>query len=241
MSDLMPDLDSIVIENPCKVDWNSMTGDEKTRFCGQCKLNVHNISEMEDEEIRELFKTSSDSNSKQLCLRMYKRPDGTVVRRNCQFKVRQLKKALHRSVASIVGLTAWFTLAQPVLAQSEPEAKVTAAKNERKQVNNNFKLPTDFLKGVNTAIACRDGRTQTIYSLGMLFFMGIIFLGAVVATIIAIKKGSSYFAVGGILVGTTFVLGFMWTVYDSLKARELVMGSMVAPAEYNPNPGQTSN
>lgn len=33
-------LESIRIAAPCKADWNAMTGDERVRFCGQCKLNV---------------------------------------------------------------------------------------------------------------------------------------------------------------------------------------------------------
>ena len=32
--------DRIYIASPCKVDWDSMTGDERTRFCQQCQLHV---------------------------------------------------------------------------------------------------------------------------------------------------------------------------------------------------------
>ncbi|MCC7528421.1 MAG: hypothetical protein IT342_07860, partial [Candidatus Melainabacteria bacterium] len=39
-------LNSIRIASPCHVDWETMTGDERKRFCGDCKLNVYNISEM---------------------------------------------------------------------------------------------------------------------------------------------------------------------------------------------------
>ena len=42
----MVDLDQVTISYPCPADWNSMEGDERTRFCSQCKLNVYNISEM---------------------------------------------------------------------------------------------------------------------------------------------------------------------------------------------------
>jgi hypothetical protein len=37
-------LDRIEIASPCTVEWDSMTGDDRSRFCGQCKLNVYNIA-----------------------------------------------------------------------------------------------------------------------------------------------------------------------------------------------------
>ncbi len=227
MNDSKLNLDSIVIESPCKVDWNSMTGDEKSRFCHQCKLNVYNISEMEDKEIIELFERNSDSNASQLCLRMYKRADGTVIRRDCQIRLRQLKKALIRSVASVVGLTAWFSVSQPAMAQTEADPKISTSHKANSAFEKLLNAPSEFSRSVDTSIGCRDGKSQTIYSLGMLLLMGVIFLGAIFATVLAIKKGASYFAIGGILIGTTFILGFMWTVYDSLKVRQVLMGSIV--------------
>ena len=43
-------LQSVFIETPCSVSWDSMTGDDKVRLCSQCNLNVHNLSNMSDEE-----------------------------------------------------------------------------------------------------------------------------------------------------------------------------------------------
>jgi hypothetical protein len=38
------------LSKPCSKDWNSMTGDDKCRFCSQCQLPVHNLSAMSAEE-----------------------------------------------------------------------------------------------------------------------------------------------------------------------------------------------
>jgi hypothetical protein len=67
------------IASPCKVDWDSMTGDERKRFCGQCKLNVYNISSM---TLPEAEKLVADAEGK-VCLRMYRRTDGTVITKDC--------------------------------------------------------------------------------------------------------------------------------------------------------------
>lgn len=39
-------LTKVRIASPCRVPFSEMTGDEKIRHCGQCKLNVYNVSEM---------------------------------------------------------------------------------------------------------------------------------------------------------------------------------------------------
>ena len=37
-------LDNVRVASPCSVDWNEMIGDNRKRFCGDCKLNVYNLS-----------------------------------------------------------------------------------------------------------------------------------------------------------------------------------------------------
>src|SRR5262245_30602687 len=34
------------IASPCSADWDEMTGDDRVRFCGRCRKNVYNLSEM---------------------------------------------------------------------------------------------------------------------------------------------------------------------------------------------------
>lgn len=38
-------LDNIHIASPCSADWSEMYGDNRKRFCGDCKLNVYNLSD----------------------------------------------------------------------------------------------------------------------------------------------------------------------------------------------------
>src|SRR5262245_10585878 len=41
-----PFLDTLKVASPCPASWDEMVGDERTRFCGKCQKNVHNVSEM---------------------------------------------------------------------------------------------------------------------------------------------------------------------------------------------------
>lgn len=74
-------LDDVKIASPCPVAWSSMEGDERKRFCTQCKQNVFNISEMSKDEAVELLSKQAG----RACLRLYKRRDGTIITRDCNY------------------------------------------------------------------------------------------------------------------------------------------------------------
>lgn len=77
----MGPLDAISVRNPCRVDWSTMTGDEKTRFCGSCRKHVYDLSAMSREEA-EAIATRRD----EVCVRFVKRADGKVVTGECRSK-----------------------------------------------------------------------------------------------------------------------------------------------------------
>lgn len=43
-------LDKIRILNPCEADWDTMKGDNKSRFCERCQKTVYNLSAMTETE-----------------------------------------------------------------------------------------------------------------------------------------------------------------------------------------------
>jgi hypothetical protein len=73
-------LDNVRIASPCHVPWDSMTGDERTRFCPQCQLNVYNLSAMPRAEAEAIVRQRETS---RVCIGFYRRPDGTVLTRDC--------------------------------------------------------------------------------------------------------------------------------------------------------------
>ena len=78
------DLTGIKLEiaSPCPALWSEMTGDDRSRFCQSCQLTVHNLSAMTTDEAQALLDTASDEGSR-VCVRFYKREDGTVLTQDC--------------------------------------------------------------------------------------------------------------------------------------------------------------
>lgn len=72
-------LNNVRIASPCSANWNEMYGDERVRFCGQCKLNVYNLSGMTRYDAENLFRLSEG----RLCVRYYQRADGTIITKDC--------------------------------------------------------------------------------------------------------------------------------------------------------------
>lgn len=69
----------IELATPCRADWNQMTGDDRARFCQSCQKNVYNLSVMTQAEAQQLVREKEG----QLCVRFFRRPDGTVLTADC--------------------------------------------------------------------------------------------------------------------------------------------------------------
>jgi hypothetical protein len=73
------DLQQLKIASPCYERWDNMKGDDRVRHCASCKLNVFNVREMTKAEVEQLV----ESTQGRLCVRLYKRWDGTVLTADC--------------------------------------------------------------------------------------------------------------------------------------------------------------
>lgn len=93
-------LNDIKIASPCKADWNEMIGNERQRFCGECKLNVYNLSGMSRDEAENLLIQSEG----RLCVRFFKRADGTVLTKDCPVGWRAVKRRVSKTAAAFVSL-----------------------------------------------------------------------------------------------------------------------------------------
>ncbi len=94
-------LNKVEIASPCSADWNEMKGDDRKRFCGQCNLNVFNLSGMSQKEAETLLLVSEG----RLCVRFYKRADGTVITKDCPVgwaKIQLRAKRIAAAFASVV-------------------------------------------------------------------------------------------------------------------------------------------
>jgi hypothetical protein len=81
----LPLLDRITIASPCSASWDDMVGDDRVRFCGKCEKNVYNLSSMESAEAEALLREHEGN----VCVRLYRRQDGTVLTSDCPVGVRK--------------------------------------------------------------------------------------------------------------------------------------------------------
>jgi hypothetical protein len=93
-------LDAVAVKSPCTVRWGSMRGDDRVRFCGHCRQHVFNLSGMTRAEAEAVVSRKTGG----LCVRFYRRADGTVATRRCGGLAGRLAKAA-AAVAAV-----WFAL-----------------------------------------------------------------------------------------------------------------------------------
>jgi hypothetical protein len=95
--DQVPDpILNIRIAAPCSADWDKMAGDDRVRYCEQCRLHVYNLSAMSAQEARNLIAKSEG----RLCVRFYQRRDGTVLTKDCPVGL----KVVMRRLARVAGI-----------------------------------------------------------------------------------------------------------------------------------------
>jgi hypothetical protein len=90
-------LDDVRIASPCPANWDDMVGDDRVRFCGQCTKNVYNLSAMPRAEAEALLREGERRDAQQgagMCVRLYRRADGTVLTADCPDGVRRKKRRL---------------------------------------------------------------------------------------------------------------------------------------------------
>lgn len=115
---------AVQISSPCNVPWDSLLGDERVRHCGACRQNVYNIAAMHRRDALQLI-TASEG---RLCLRILRRPDGTVVTSDCYSRLRAARRRGWWALAGALVVVGWAQLTamvtglsglQRVLAPSE--------------------------------------------------------------------------------------------------------------------------
>jgi hypothetical protein len=82
------DLDAIAVETACHVPWDEMSGDNRVRFCGQCRQHVYNIEALPRAEAVRLIAAREG----RVCVRFHRRRDGTVVTADCWARLRAARR-----------------------------------------------------------------------------------------------------------------------------------------------------
>lgn len=144
-------LKNVRIASPCSQKWDQMSGDERARFCGECNLNVYNLSGMSRREAENLILQSEGDS---ICVRFFRRADGTILTKDCPVGWRAVKRKISRTATACaslvsaflgaVGLTRFFAESSqpppppqtmPVAENLIPVAETFPNKNTRGEVN----------------------------------------------------------------------------------------------------------
>lgn len=124
------------ISSPCPKTWEDLAGDDRIRYCGQCRLNVYNFAIMSREEIEQVVRKTEG----RLCGQLYLRGDRTVTAKNCpSTRTRTiLKRALGTAAVLLLagftwvcrtserpsraGLPAWLQVTLSLIDPEDPKA-----------------------------------------------------------------------------------------------------------------------
>jgi hypothetical protein len=138
-------LADIRVAAPCPADWDKMTGDERVRFCGGCQKNVYNLSAMTAAEAETLVREREGK----LCVRFYRRSDGTMLTDDCAVGVRRRRRrraagGLIAAAALVAGMRTRMgaTTGMLIAPQHAPTSAVATS---------TCKLPKQAVRGAPTA------------------------------------------------------------------------------------------
>lgn len=105
-------LSHVRVATPCRADWEKMRGNERVRFCGECSMNVYNLSNMSKKDAEALILNTEG----RLCVRYYARSDGTILTRNCPVGLQAFKRRVSGISKAIASSVLSFLAGMAVLA-----------------------------------------------------------------------------------------------------------------------------
>jgi hypothetical protein len=105
-----------------------MTGDSRVRHCLECHRNVYNLSEMTKREAEQLILKHEG----RICVRFYRRADGTMLTRDCPRAVRAALRWVSRVASAALSTLMSLSFAA---AQSAPKANSQHSNTELQAQN----------------------------------------------------------------------------------------------------------
>lgn len=126
-------LDRVQIATRCNANWEDMRGDDVSRHCDQCNLDVFDLSAMSRVDAEAFLQERMGKG--RVCARIYRRADGRILTRDCPVGLARVRARAIQAVvrmAAMVALLAgaavlWMRGKQPMdmrgcLADREPWA-----------------------------------------------------------------------------------------------------------------------
>ena len=136
-------LDHVKIAEPCNADWEQMVGTDRVRYCGQCNLNVYNVSSMTKIDAESFILR----NEGRLCIRFYRRADGSILTEDCPVGLRAARQRASRfvraSASTLLGFFAGLGLTSATQEFKEPHMgrRVMIQEADRFAVTGSYGVP----------------------------------------------------------------------------------------------------
>jgi len=115
MTQFTDPLSHVRVAAPCRADWERMRGNERVRFCGECSMNVYNLSNMSKRDAEALILGAEGK----LCVRYYHRADGSIMTKNCPVGLQAFKRRVSGISKAIASSVLSFFAGMAVLAGME--------------------------------------------------------------------------------------------------------------------------
>lgn len=103
-------LDRVRVARPCNSSWDLMEGDDRVRHCSNCSKDVYNVAGLSRDEAMDVI----TGNGGTVCMRLFRRPDGTLSTSDCAGSRAATPRSRLKVVAavavtalSVVGLGVW--------------------------------------------------------------------------------------------------------------------------------------
>jgi hypothetical protein len=160
-------LDHLRIASPCPTSWGKMSGDDRVRSCDLCNLQVYNIASLTRKEVETIIAKTKG----RLCARLYRRPDGTIITKDCPIGLRAVRQRVARTAGALFAVIT--SLSGSVFGQKPkdkssctPQVTVTRAAPDPSRSAGSLSgticdVNGAVIPGVKVKVARKDGSTVT--------------------------------------------------------------------------------
>ncbi len=118
----LPLLDNLHIAEPCKLDWEKMTGDDRSRHCDECNHPVINLSALSANEAEGMLV----ANANRICVTYLRKSNGEIVHREMgrRLRVGKFFAALWFGLLGLVGCGPNFGRTTGAPMMGKPSQKI---------------------------------------------------------------------------------------------------------------------
>jgi hypothetical protein len=133
------------VASPCDAAWDAMEGDDLVRFCQHCRKNVYNLSGMSQREAAAFVRETEG----RLCVRFYRRADGTLLTDDCPVGLRAARRWLLAQIGAVagtfgllgIGLLSVLSPPQPQFEHHDPHRYVLEGHQEPREEMGDLIVP----------------------------------------------------------------------------------------------------